>query len=48
MRYLQWTVFTLAFRQLIFSFSRNIIACTLFLVAIFAKMGVTPTEPLSY
>jgi len=48
MIYFQWTVFTLAFWQLISRFARNVITCTLFLVALFAKMGVAPTEPLSY
>ena len=44
--YLQRTVFTHAFRQLVFSFPRNIISCALFLMAFFTKMSVTPTEPL--
>jgi hypothetical protein len=35
------------FRQLVFRFSRDIISCTLSLVARFTEMSVTPAKPLS-
>lgn len=38
--------YTWAFRQFFFLFPRDVVACTLSLVALFAEVCVAPAEPL--